>query len=176
MNDSQRFITKKRLLQTLAGSAVLITSMASAQTVTAVMHSGLRLMDPIRSTAFITREHGYMIYDTLVGMDADFKVQPQMADWEVKDDGKTYRFTLRDGLKWHDGEPVTSEDCVASIERWLDYDSSGSVIKSLLDGFEIVDDQVFEVQLKEASQLFLDSLAKLSSRPAFMMPKDRKST
>src|SRR5699024_7248809 len=171
MSDSQRLITRKRLLQTLAGSAVLLTSIASAQTVTAVMHSGLRLMDPIRSTAFITREHGYMIYDTLVGLDADFNVKPQMADWEVSDDGTVYRFALRDGLLWHDGEPVTAEDCIASIERWLDYDNSGSVLKGFIEGFEVIDDQIFEVRLNQPTQLFLDSLAKISSRPAFMMPK-----
>src|SRR5690606_2164112 len=128
-------------------------------------------MDPIQSTAFITRDHGYMIYDTLVGIDADFKVQPQMADWEVLDDGKLYRFTLRDGLKWHDGTPATSEDCVASSKRSMDNDNTGPVIKEFLVDYNIVDDKVFEVPLNEASSLLLDSLAKVSSRPAFMMPK-----
>src|SRR5690606_24457335 len=108
---------------------------------------------------------------TLVGMDSDFTVQPQMASWEVLDDGKVYRFTLRDGLKWHDGTPVTSEDCVASIQRWLDNDNTGPVIKDFLAGYNIVDDQVFDVQLNEPTSLLLDSLAKISSRPAFMMPK-----
>src|SRR5690606_19118554 len=117
-NQMNRLHTsKRRTLQALLLSASMTATAASAQTITAVMHSGLRMMDPIQSTAFITRDHGYMIYDTLVGIDANFEVQPQMADWEVLDDGKRYRFTLRDGLKWHDGTPVTSEDCVASIKR-----------------------------------------------------------
>lgn len=162
---------KHRRLQTLLASTALLAGVASAQTITAVMHSGLRMMDPIQSTAFITREHGYMIYDTLVGIDANFEVQPQMADWEVLDDGKVYRFTLRDGLSWHDGEPVTAEDCVASIKRWLDNDNTGPVIKEFLAGFNIIDDKVFELQLNEPTSLVLDSLAKISSRPAFMMPK-----
>lgn len=162
----------KRVLQAVVSGSVLVAAApAMAQTITAVMHSGLRMMDPIQSTAFITREHGYMIYDTLVGMDSDFTVQPQMASWEVLDDGKVYRFTLRDGLKWHDGTPVTSEDCVASIQRWLDNDNTGPVIKDFLAGYNIVDDQVFDVQLNEPTSLLLDSLAKISSRPAFMMPK-----
>lgn len=162
---------KHRLLRTLLLSTSLAAGVVGAQTITAVMHSGLRMMDPIQSTAFITREHGYMIYDTLVGIDSDFKVQPQMADWEVLDEGKVYRFTLRDGLKWHDGTPVTSEDCVASIERWLDNDNTGPVIKEFLAGYNIIDDKTFELQLNEATSLVLDSLAKISSRPAFMMPK-----
>lgn len=83
---------------------------AKAETLRVVMQSGLRNTDPIMTTAFITRDHGYMIYDTLLSVDSDFQVQPQMADWEVSDDGKTYVFTLRDGLMWHDGTPVTAED------------------------------------------------------------------
>ena len=72
----------------------------------------------IITTAYITRDHGYMVYDTLLATDSNFKIQPQMADWKVSDDKLTYTFTLRDGLKWHDGAPVTAEDCVASLKRW----------------------------------------------------------
>ena len=83
-----------------------------------VMHSDLRVIDPIFSTAYITRDHGYMVYDTLLATDSNFKIRPQMADWKVSDDKLTYTFTLRDGLNWHDGQPVTAEDCVASLKRW----------------------------------------------------------
>lgn len=164
-------LSKRRALQTFLLSATMAATTVGAQTVTAVMHSGLRMMDPVQSTAFITRDHGYMIYDTLVGIDSDFQVRPQMAEWKVLDDGKRYQFTLRDGLKWHDGTPVTSQDCVASIKRWLDNDNTGPVIKQFLVDYNIVDDKVFELQLNEATSLLLDSLAKVSSRPAFMMPK-----
>ncbi len=78
--------------------------------------------------------------DAVICMDAEFRVKPQMADWEVRDDGKTYRFTLRDGLAWYDGTPVTAQNCVASVKRWLDFDSSGSGIKGLMDGIDVVDD------------------------------------
>jgi peptide/nickel transport system substrate-binding protein len=76
-------------------------SLADAKTITAVMHSDLRIIDPGFTTAYITRDHGYMIYDTLLATDSNFKIQPQMADWKVSDDKLTYTFTLRDGLKWH---------------------------------------------------------------------------
>src|ERR1700732_1144693 len=91
---------------------------ADAETITAVMHSDLRVIDPGFTTAYITRDHGYMVYDTLLATDSNFKVQPQMADWKISDDKLTYTFTLRDGLKWHDGTPVTAEDCLASLKRW----------------------------------------------------------
>jgi peptide/nickel transport system substrate-binding protein len=154
----------------LAGS-VLAAPFVRAQTVTVVMQAGLRVMDPIVSTAFLTRDHGYMIYDTLLGTDSSFAIQPQMASFKVSDDKKTYTFTLRDGLKWHDGAPVTSADCVASIKRWAEIDATGQVLMPMVADIKVVDDKVFVVQLKEATTLLLEGLAKLSSRPAFMMPK-----
>jgi len=87
------------------------------------MHSGLRVLDPIITTAHITRNHGYMIYDVLVSMDKDFNVRPQMADFSVSPDGLTYTFTLRDNLWFHDGAPVTAADVVASLKRWGERDT-----------------------------------------------------
>src|SRR3954464_8656046 len=117
----------KITLSALALSAALaVSSIADAKTITAVMHSDLRVIDPIFTPAYITRDHGYMVYDTLLATDANFKIQPQMADWATSDDKLTYTFTLRDGLKWHDGTPVTAEDCVASLNRWGKVDTLGS--------------------------------------------------
>src|SRR5262249_2263663 len=84
-----------------------------------VPHSDLKVLDPIWTTAFISRNHGYLIYDTLFAKDAQMRVQPQMVDkWEASPDKLTWTFTLRDGLEWHDGTTVTAEDCIASIKRW----------------------------------------------------------
>src|ERR1700740_2878271 len=101
----------RRYLLGLAVAApfgLVALSPAVGKTLTAVMHSDLRIIDPGFTTAYITRDHGYMVNDTLLATDASFKVQPQMADWKVSDDKLTYTFTLRDGLKWHDGAPVTA--------------------------------------------------------------------
>jgi peptide/nickel transport system substrate-binding protein len=153
--------------------AVLLTAVASsAQTITAVMQSGLRIMDPIMSSAAITNIHGYMIYDTLLGLDANYKVQPQMAEkWQVSPDGKTYTFTLRNGLKWHDGAPVKSEDCVASIKRWGEQDLMGQVVMGLVADMKVVDDKTFQMVFKEPTDIVLQALAKIGTRTAFMMPK-----
>ena len=67
---------------------------ASGKTLLVKMHSDLRVTDPLFTTAYITRDHGYMVYDTLLATDSNFKVQPQMADWKVSDDKLTYTFTL----------------------------------------------------------------------------------
>ena len=85
----------------------------------AVMHSDLKILDPVWTTAYITRNHGYMVYDTLFALDENLQVQPQMVGaWSVSADGLAYEFTLRDGLAFHDGAPVTGEDVVASLRRW----------------------------------------------------------
>ena len=100
----------RRSLIALAG-AVLLSAPASAQspkTLRVVMHSDLKIVDPVWTTAYIVRNHGYLIYDTLFAIDGKFEPQPQMVEsWTVSDDKLTWTFKLRDGLKWHDGTPVT---------------------------------------------------------------------
>src|SRR5438876_10703598 len=120
---------RKLTLCLLVAVAVLasLTSPAAAQTtLRVVMHSDLKIVDPIWTSAYISRNHGYMIYDTLFAMDGKGEIQPQMVDkYEVSPDQLTYTLTLRDGLLWHDGTPVTSEDCIVSIKRWGAKDSMG---------------------------------------------------
>ncbi|MBX6369150.1 MAG: ABC transporter substrate-binding protein [Rhodospirillales bacterium] len=148
------------------------TGPAEAQTIRAVMHSDLKILDPIWTTAYIVRNHGYMIYDTLLSMDGKFIVQPQMAEkWEVSADKLTYTFTLREGLLWHDGKPVTSEDVIASIKRWGAKDSMGQKLLSFTREMKAVNDRTFELILKEPYGLVLESLGKPSSNVPFIMPK-----
>ncbi|ABD86763.1 extracellular solute-binding protein, family 5 [Rhodopseudomonas palustris BisB18] len=159
-------------LRGVIASVVLALSLpASAKTLTAVMHSDLRVIDPGLTTAYITRDHGYMVYDTLLAMDANFKVQPQMADWKVSDDKLTYTFTLRDGLKWHDGAPVTAEDCVASLRRWGSSDGMGQKLMDFTASLEATDAKTITLKLKEPYGLVLESIGKPSSLVPFMMPK-----
>src|SRR3954463_13265861 len=100
-----------------AGIAMGALSAAAQTTLRVVMHSDLKIVDPIWTTAYITRNHGYMIYDTLFAMDEKGEIEPQMVEkFTESPDKLTFVFTLRDGLLWHDGAPVTSEDCIASIK------------------------------------------------------------
>ena len=172
---SRRGLTRIALslaLPALALSAAWTAPAAAAgKTITAVMHSDLRIIDPIFTTAYITRDHGYMVYDTLVATDANFKIRPQMADWKISDDKLTYTFTLRDGLKWHDGTPVTAEDCVASLKRWGKVDGMGQKLMDFTASIEATDAKTITLKLKEPYGLVLESIGKPSSRVAFMMPK-----
>ena len=103
---------RRHLIASVAALATIAAPfVASAQTVLkAVMESDVKILDPIWSGAYITRNYGYMVYDTLFSIDEKFEVKPQMVDtWKTSDDGLVWTFTLRDGLEWHDGKPVIAE-------------------------------------------------------------------
>ena len=155
----------------LMAAVMSMPALAATKTLTAVMHSDLRVIDPGLTTAYITRDHGYMVYDTLLAMDSGFKVQPQMADYKISDDKLTYTFTLRDGLKWHDGAAVTAEDCVASLKRWGRADGMGQKLMDFTASLEAPDAKTIVLKLKEPYGLVLESIGKPSSLVPFMMPK-----
>ena len=161
-------------LALMGATALMAPSAAMAQdgetTITAVMHSGLRVLDPVITTAHITRDHAYMIYDVLTAVDDTFTPQPQMADWEVSEDGLTYTFTLRDGLMFHDGTPVTGADVVASLNRWGKRDSGGQLIFDVTEGIEATDDKTVVWTLSEPFGPLLDVISKQSAVPPFIMP------
>jgi peptide/nickel transport system substrate-binding protein len=160
-----------------AGSlAIAAPSWAAAKTVRAVMHAPLRILDPVTTTAYITRDYGYMVYDTLVAMDENFEVRPQMADWKVSPDNLVYTFTLRDGLAWHDGTPVTAEDCIASLERWRQRDSMGQKLFSYVASITATSPKAITITMKEPVGFVLQALGKPSSLVPFMMPKRIAST
>ena len=153
--------------------AALGSFAASAETVLkVVMHSDVKFIDPIWSGAYITRNFGYMIYDTLFAIDEKFQVKPQMVDtWNTSDDGLVWTFKLRDGLEWHDGTPVTSDDCIASIKRWASRDSMGQKMASVVAEYKAVDPKTFQIVLKQKFGPLLDALGKPSVVVPFMTPK-----
>jgi peptide/nickel transport system substrate-binding protein len=137
-----------------------------------VPQADLEILDPIWSTADITRDHGYLIYDTLFGMDVNGRVMPQMVDtYQVSADKKTWTFTLRDGLEFHDGTPVTAEDVIASLQRWGQRDVMGKKLLSFVEGWETVKPDTFRMKLRQFYGLVLESLGKPSSSVPFIMPR-----
>jgi peptide/nickel transport system substrate-binding protein len=161
-----------RAVMTTVALSLGSVAAAQAQTITAVMHASLRSLDPVITTTEIVRDYGYMVYDTLLAVDANNKIQPQMAEkWTVSPDGKTYTFTLREGLKWHDGTPVTADDCVASIQRWAGLDKLGQVMTSLMADIKTVDAKTFTMTFKEPTDIVLRALSRITNLPPFIMPK-----
>ena len=146
-------------------------ALGQGKTLKVVPHANITILDPIWTTAFVTRNHGYMIYDTLFGTDLEGKVKPQMVDkWTVSKDNLTWTFTLRDGLEFHDGKPVTSEDVVASLKRWASRDSFGGVLAKNVDAWEAPNAKTFVIKLKAPFGVMLDALGKPSSNVPFIMP------
>lgn len=161
-----------KLLAAIGALAGAVSTAEAQGTLRAVMHSDLKIVDPIWTTAYITRNHGYMIYDTLFAMDEKGEIKPQMVDKHtVSADNLTYAFTLRDGLTWHDGAPVTAEDCIASIKRWSAKDALGQKVMSFVDTITAQDAKTFTIKLKEPTGLLVFALGKPSSNVPFMMPK-----
>ncbi|MEZ5850375.1 MAG: ABC transporter substrate-binding protein [Hyphomicrobiaceae bacterium] len=162
----------RRLVLGAAVLAASVTSAAAQKTLKFVPHSDLKILDPIWTTAYITRNHGYMVYDTLFAMDAKGEVKPQMVGkYDVSADKLTHTMVLRDGLMWHDGKPVTAEDCVASIKRWGQKDAMGQKLMSFVAGLTAKDAKTIEMKLKSPTGLVTLALGKPSSNVPFMMPK-----
>ena len=113
-----------------------------------------------------------MVYDTLFATDARFQIQPQMVDkWQLSADKLTYTFTLRDGLKFHDGQPVRSADCIASLQRWAKRDALGQKLAEATASWNAVNDKTFRLKLKKPFPLTLQALGKLSANVPFVMPE-----
>src|SRR5262245_24079225 len=92
---------------------------ADVQPLRFIPNANLSAIDPIWTTALVAQEHGYLVFDTLYGIDDAGLLRPQMcAGYELSDDKLAWTFTLRDGLMFHDGEKVLAKDCVTSLRRW----------------------------------------------------------
>ena len=170
--ETARTRLRSTLFSATLASLAMLTTPLSAQTLVAVKHSALRVLDPIMTTAYMSQNHGYMIFDTLYALDSDLAPQPQMVESHtVSEDGLTYKFTLRPRLKFHDGAPVKGEDVAASIARWGNRDGMGQVLMSFVESMSGEGDNVFVMQLNAPYGLVIDSLAKPSSNVPFIMPK-----
>jgi peptide/nickel transport system substrate-binding protein len=157
----------------LAVGALLAAAPAQSQSTLRVAPETLsRILDPHFTTSFTTRDLGYLIYDTLFAVDENFEPKPQMVEsYTVSPDKLTYVFVLRSGLKWHDGQPVTATDCVASIRRWASRDSMGQTLTKFLASLDAADASTIKLVLREPYGLVLDSLAKVGAPVPFMMPE-----
>jgi len=150
-----------------AGSAV-----AQTKTLRFVAHADVKILDPTFTTAYISRNFGYMVYDTLFAQDAKGVPKPQMVEkYTSSKDGKQWSFTLRPSLKFSDGNAVTAADCVASLQRWSGRDSTGRAMTAAGAEWKTVDAGTFTLTLKEPFGLVLEGLAKPSGFPPVILPE-----
>src|SRR5678815_3617466 len=147
-----------RMLRNLLTAALLagFTCAVPAQdkVLRVVPHSNLNILDPVWTTQYMARNHGYMVYDTLFGTDEKNRIQPQMVEkWSESPDHRLWTFTLRSGLAFHDGAPVTGEDVVASLERWGKRDAMGQKLMTFVERMDSPSPNTFRIFLREALSL-----------------------
>jgi peptide/nickel transport system substrate-binding protein len=149
-----------------------IAQPAAARVLRFVPQANLTLLDPIVTTAAVTTNHAWMVFDTLFGVNARLETKPQMAEaYTVSDDGRTYLIKLRDGLRWHDGEPVRAQDCAPSLARWAARDTFGQTLAKAVDEWGVADDRTIKITLKQPFPLLIEAIAKPDALIAFMMPE-----
>ena len=137
-----------------------------------IPQANLTSIDPVWTTATISLTHGYHVYDTLYGVDSQFRPRPQMAEGHtISDDRRTWTIKLREGLKFHNNEPVRAQDCVPSIERWGKRDAPGQVLMRYTDTIRAADDRTIEWKLQRPFPQLLDVMAKPQANGCFIMPE-----
>ena len=154
----------------LAGPAYAQGS--AAKTLRIIHTTNLNSLDPVAMSSPGSKDYGYLTFDQLTAVDENYVARPQMAEgWSVEDDGRTYVFGLREGLKFHDGEPVRSQDCIPSIQRWGARDGSGQMLMRFVDTMEVIDDRKFRIRLKRPFRLLPDVIGKSGTAECFIMPE-----
>ena len=170
------FVSKGKRALFVAGLALStavapVTTASAEEVLRAVLSARLGVLDPIATTSYATRTFAYMVYDTLISMDENGEFQPQMLEgWEISDDGLSYDFTLRDGLKFSDGTDVTPDDVVASINRWGERDSFGKRMMAKTAEIKTTGDKTFNITLSEPFGHVIEALGKPSSNVPVIMP------
>ena len=171
---------RRTFLATAAAGAAMAPAVVRAQkqtTLKFIPQIDLSFLDPHWTTAYVTRNHGYLVFDTLYGMDGTYKTSPQMVEGHVvENDGKLWKLTLRDGLMWHDGEKVLARDCTASVKRWAKRDALGDALMSATDELSAPDDKTIQFRLKRPFPLLPDALGKSPSPMPAMMPERLANT
>ncbi len=142
-----------------------------------VPQADLAVLDPVWTTAYQTRDHAFLVFDTLFGQDNGYAAHPQMLEAAAaEDDGLRWRLVLRPGLRFHDNEPVLARDCVASIRRWGARDTFGQALLAATDALTAADDRTIVFRLRAPFPLLPDALAKTAPSPCVVMPERLAAT
>jgi len=175
VTDDQGSAMKRRTLLAATAAGLAMPAIGRAQgsrTLRFIPHADLSILDPHFNTAYVTRNHAFMVFDTLYGLNGACQTSGQMvAGHVVENDGKLWKLTLREGMAWHDGAKVLARDCVASIRRWGAKDTFGQALLSATDELAAPDDRTIRFRLKRPFPLLPDALAKSGVYMPAMMPE-----
>jgi len=145
---------------------------ARAKTLRVVPLTALFSLDTVFNTSLVTTNHGFAVYDTLFGVNNKGEIKPQMAEGHtLSDDGLVYTIRLRDGLKFHNGEPVRAQDCIQSLKRWAGRETFGQTVAQFVDTWGVKDDRTLEIKLSRRVPIFLEAITRGSASVPFIMPE-----
>ena len=157
------------------GGRLAMPSIARAQAVKPlrfIPQADAAILDPTITTGLVNRNHGFLVFDTLYGIDLNGQTQPQMiAGHTVEDDGKLWTMTLRDGLRFHDSTPVLARDVIASLKRWASRDAFGNSLFAAVDEIAAPNDKTVRWRLKRPFPMLPEALGKVGAIVAFIMPE-----
>ncbi len=155
----------------LGVAATAPTAQAADKTLRVIAHADLKVLDVFANTTYITNRYGYLVYDTLFGLNSQYEPQPQMVEtWTVSPDHMVWTFRLRPGLTFHDGQKVTASDVIASLRRWMVRDAMGVNLAPAIGSLDVIDPDTFRILLKQPFPLLLDALGKPGT-PAYVLPE-----
>jgi peptide/nickel transport system substrate-binding protein len=169
---NRREVLKSGISATAVMAAPSVLRAQGAKTLKFVPITDLAIVDPIVTSALTTRCHAYLVFDTLYGLDSDYQAVPQMLEGHaVEADGRTWTLTLREGLRFHDNEPVLARDAVASVQRWGKRDAYGSALFKAVDDVSAIDDRTIRFRLKRPFAHLPNALAKTGPNMSAIMPE-----
>ena len=174
---------QRRTFITASAAALAAPSLARAQSASVfkwIPQADISSLDPVWTTAYVARTHGFLVFDTLYGQSGPhggYTATPQMVEGHViENDGKTWKLTLREGLLFHDGTKVLARDCVASIKRWAARDTLGLTLMSITNELTAPDDKTIVFRLKKPFPLLAEALGKTGSPCCVIMPERLANT
>jgi peptide/nickel transport system substrate-binding protein len=154
------------------GAPAVHAQSARERTLRLVPLTSLYSLDTVFNTSLVTTNHGWAVYDSLFGMNNKGEIRPQMAAGHTSsDDGRVYDITLREGLKFHNGEPVRAQDCLQSLKRWAGRETFGQTIAQFIDDWSVKDDRTMRITFSRPVPIFLEAIARGSASFPFMVPE-----
>ena len=168
----RRHLLKAAAAGTAALAAPWIGRAESQNKLVFVPVSDLAVLDPVVTFNRPTRNYAYLVFDTLYGLDTSWMAQPQMVEGhEIEKDGLTWNLKLRDGLRFHDNEPVLARDVVASIRRFAQRISLAGALMTATDELSSPDDSTVRFRLKRPFPHLPDALAGPGGTVPAIMPE-----
>lgn len=169
---------RRTFLRTTAAAAATLQSpavfaqTAREKTLRVAPLTALASIDTVFNTSLVTTNHGYAAYDTLFGFTSKREITPQMAEGHtVEDDGRTYVIKLREGLKFHNGEPVRAQDAIQSLKRWAGRETFGQTVGKFVDNWGVKDDRTLRITLTQPVPIFLEAITRGSASIPFIIPE-----